>query len=403
MLFRSLAAILLGPWAAIIVMASVIGLQALLFQDGGLVVLGANITNMGLVTVGVGYVTFRLLMPIARRGTSGHVVAAGLAAWLSVVASAVACAVELGVSDTSPLSVALPAMVGVHVLIGLGEAAITAAARDGTFGILEEYQKRTPPEIQERVNRIVEQMASTFGSLAGVAVQQTLATVTSTLGFAFGFLVVPFWMFYAMRDRHFVGRTIVSTAPAEVREDVRRMLTISDRMLGRYVRAQLVLGVVVGVSVGVALALLGVDLSLGLGVWAGVTELIPIIGPWIGAIPGLIIIAATNPSLLPWVALTYLVVQQLENNLLVPRIQGQALDLHPALIIVLLVVGGAVWGFIGLVTVVPGTAILRELFWYVDRRLRGQSPDEAFAQSRLHNPALDGAPERDLEAIEAAG
>ena len=281
--------------------------------------------------------------------------------------------------------------------------AITAAARDGTFGILEEYQKRTPPEIQERVNRIVEQMASTFGSLAGVAVQQTLATVTSTLGFAFGFLVVPFWMFYAMRDRHFVGRTIVSTAPAEVREDVRRMLTISDRMLGRYVRAQLVLGVVVGVSVGVALALLGVDLSLGLGVWAGVTELIPIIGPWIGAIPGLIIIAATNPSLLPWVALTYLVVQQLENNLLVPRIQGQALDLHPALIIVLLVVGGAVWGFIGLVTVVPGTAILRELFWYVDRRLRGQSPDEAFAQSRLHNPALDGAPERDLEAIEAAG
>ena len=65
--------------------------------------------------------------------------------------------------------------------------------------------------------------------------------------------------------------------------------------------------------------------------------------------------------------------------------------------------GGAVWGFIGLVTVVPGTAILRELFWYVDRRLRGQSPDEAFAQSRLHNPALDGAPERDLEAIEAAG
>ena len=157
------------------------------------------------------------------------------------------------------------------------------------------------------------------------------------------------------------------------------------------------------IRLGALLFLLGVDLSLGLGVWAGVTELVPIIGPWVGAVPGLILIAATDLSLLPWVALVYFMVQQLENNFLVPRIQGQALDLHPALIIVLLVVGGAVWGFIGLVTVVPGTAILRELFWYVDRRLRGQSPDEAFAQSRLHNPALDGAPERDLEAIEAAG
>ncbi|MFA7248286.1 MAG: energy-coupling factor ABC transporter permease [Dehalococcoidia bacterium] len=123
----ALVAILLGPWAAMIVMAAVIGLQAVLFQDGGLVALGANITNMGVVTVAIGYLGFRLLSPLTR-GNAGYMLAAGIAAWLSVVVSSVLCAIELGVSGTSPLSVALPAMAGLHVLIGLGEAAITAAA-----------------------------------------------------------------------------------------------------------------------------------------------------------------------------------------------------------------------------------------------------------------------------------
>ena len=123
-----IAAILLGPWAAIIVMAAVVGLQALLFQDGGLVVLGANIFNMGILTVAVGYGTFRLLAPIARTGSAGFIAAAFIAAALSVEVSAIATALQLAVSGTSPLSVALPAMAGVHLLIGLGEGAITAAA-----------------------------------------------------------------------------------------------------------------------------------------------------------------------------------------------------------------------------------------------------------------------------------
>lgn len=124
----TLAAILLGPYAAVIVMASVMGLQALLFQDGGLVVLGANVFNMGILTIGVGYLTFRLLSPLAHRGTTGVIAASFAAAWLSVVVSSVAASVELGVSGTSPFNIALPAMVGVHLLIGLGEGAITAAA-----------------------------------------------------------------------------------------------------------------------------------------------------------------------------------------------------------------------------------------------------------------------------------
>jgi len=123
----ALAAALLGPWAAIIVMTAVVGLQGLLFQDGGLLVMGANIFNMGIVTVGLSTLLFRVARPFARGGT-GTLVVAFITAWLTVEVSASLAAVELAVSGTSPLAIALPAMVTVHALIGIGEGLITAAA-----------------------------------------------------------------------------------------------------------------------------------------------------------------------------------------------------------------------------------------------------------------------------------
>ena len=123
----ALAAALLGPWAGIIVMTSVIGLQALVFQDGGLVALGTNVVNMGITTALIGYLVLRLLAPLTR-SSGGLIGAAFVAAWLSVVVSSALCAVELAISGASPLNVALPAMVGVHIFIGIGEGLITAAA-----------------------------------------------------------------------------------------------------------------------------------------------------------------------------------------------------------------------------------------------------------------------------------
>lgn len=128
MLGGALAAILLGPWAAIIVMTSVVGLQAVLFQDGGIAALGVNIFNMGMLTAFVGYAIYRAAEPILRGNRTALLVTAFAAAWVSVEVAAVATSLQLAVSDSSPLDVALPAMVGVHALIGIGEGLITAAA-----------------------------------------------------------------------------------------------------------------------------------------------------------------------------------------------------------------------------------------------------------------------------------
>ena len=124
----ALAAILLGPLNAVLVIAVVLTIQCLGFGDGGLSALGTNVLNMGLVGGLGGYAAFALLRAVLPRTQRGFLVATAVAAWLSVVLGASACALELVASGTIALHVALPAMAGVHALIGIGEAIITAAA-----------------------------------------------------------------------------------------------------------------------------------------------------------------------------------------------------------------------------------------------------------------------------------
>lgn len=119
-----LAAVLVGPYAGAVVITIVLIVQCLIFQDGGLVALGANIFNMAIVGAMGGYVIYNFVRKVVG-DNKGIMAGAGIAAWLSVVVASCACAIELAVSGTSPLKIVLPAMAGVHMLIGVGEAAIT--------------------------------------------------------------------------------------------------------------------------------------------------------------------------------------------------------------------------------------------------------------------------------------
>ncbi|HEX5782087.1 MAG TPA: energy-coupling factor ABC transporter permease [Solirubrobacteraceae bacterium] len=124
----ALAAVLLGPWLACLVLAVVLFVQAFVFADGGITALGANVLNMGViggVVVGGLMLAARKALPNTRGALLG-VTAVG--AWLAVMAGAAACAAQLALSDTVPLATVLPAMLGVHSIIAIGEAVITVAA-----------------------------------------------------------------------------------------------------------------------------------------------------------------------------------------------------------------------------------------------------------------------------------
>lgn len=123
----ALAAILLGPWAGVLIMSCVLIVQCLIFQDGGLLALGANVLNMGIVASFAGYYLYRGTLWLAGEARRGELIGGFVAAWGSVFLASIFCAIELAASDTVPFSVALPAMAGWHALIAIGEGLITVA------------------------------------------------------------------------------------------------------------------------------------------------------------------------------------------------------------------------------------------------------------------------------------
>lgn len=128
LLGAALATILLGPWAAILVMTSVVSIQALLFQDGGLIALGANLFNMAIVGVFVSYAVTILFKKLIKNDRTSLFVGGTVSAWFSIFSASLACALELALSGTSPANIAVPAMASIHALIGIGESLITLGA-----------------------------------------------------------------------------------------------------------------------------------------------------------------------------------------------------------------------------------------------------------------------------------
>ncbi len=145
LLGAAIATILLGPWTAVLVMTCVVSVQALLFQDGGVLALGANIFNMGIVGVFVSYAVFKLMQKVLSKYGWGLFVSGFIAAWTSIFIASLACALELALSGTSPANIAIPAMGAIHALIGVGEGLITVGALTFLFATRKDLFQKTAP------------------------------------------------------------------------------------------------------------------------------------------------------------------------------------------------------------------------------------------------------------------
>jgi predicted PurR-regulated permease PerM len=150
-----------------------------------------------------------------------------------------------------------------------------------------------------------------------------------------------------------------------------------ESALAGYVRGQLLLSLIIGVSAGVGLWLLGIlgwaegmdRYALLFGAWVGVMELIPYLGPWLGAIPPVLYALIVDPVSAIWVTLLFLGIHQIEGHIVVPNVMGSALRLHPLLVIFGLLAGGEIYGLPGIFVALPLLAGLRALWEFIGERV----------------------------------
>ncbi|MFC1961768.1 AI-2E family transporter [Chloroflexota bacterium] len=230
---------------------------------------------------------------------------------------------------------------------------------------LEGIREQFPPEISQEVDKTLIESGVALGGSIRDALLGGITNMPRTFSNLLGFAALPFFLFYVLKDSERLKKILISPLPGGIAIHVRAIVTIIETVLGRYIRAQLLLGLVVAYFSFVGLLILDIPFAPALAIFAGISELIPTLGPWLGGAVAVIVTLAVSPEKVIWVIILYMAVQLVENYFLVPRIQSAYLRIHPAIMIVILVLGAYLAGFWGLLLAAPLAATVMEIVRYV--------------------------------------
>ena len=244
-----------------------------------------------------------------------------------------------------------------------------------------------PPGVREWIDGTIAGLQSGDGAVDPGILLPVVSSAGGLVAALFGYIILPVWAFYLLKDRIRLTQSFDRGLPATWRPDVWATIRIVERVFGQWVRGQLLLGVTVAIATFAGLMLLSqfVDPVFGryavlLSIIAGVLELLPIIGPIIAAVPAVLLAATAGLEATIASLVLYTAIQQVENYILVPKIQGDAVQLHPAAVIFALIIGGALAGLLGAILALPIAAALRDVVRYYFRRVGPPGEPNAMAQ-----------------------
>jgi predicted PurR-regulated permease PerM len=322
----------------------------------------------------------------------------GLPRWLAVL---VVYAISVGIVGLA-LAIAIPPLVQQIATFTTELPDIVKLIQYQLDHLNELYDRvGLPPELRTIADSIVAASLDAVHNLDISFLQPIIDSAASFVTSIFGYLILPAWLFFLLKDRPRLQAAMDRSLPETWRRDTWAIVGIVHEVFGKWVRGQLILGGVVGLASFIGLTLLGftVDPIFGrfavlLAIIAALGELIPIIGPIISAVPAVLLGLTAGPVPALAALLLYFGIQQVENNVLVPKIQSDAIDLHPSLVITALIIGGAIFGLLGAILALPVTAAFRDVFKYVFARA-----SEVGGTSEQERPSTAG----EVEAMEAAG
>ena len=234
-------------------------------------------------------------------------------------------------------------------------------------GWINSISASMPESIQTTITKLISDATTSLtGSITGATSGSGGGSLlTGAIGFIMGFSALPLFLFYLLKDSEKIQYGLASGMPPAVAKHSFNVLYIVESVLGRWIRQELLLGAVIGTMSLVGLLIIRVPFAPLLAIVNGICEMIPTVGPILGGAIMAIVTLALAPDKVIWVILLAVVIQLLENMILVPRIASSCMRIHPALILVLLVMGGYLWGLWGMVLAVPLTATMIELYKYV--------------------------------------
>lgn len=218
-------------------------------------------------------------------------------------------------------------------------------------------QMRDYLNLDKQLENISKYVQGAFNGLFGFLIQST--------GTIFDLAMTPLISFYYLKDKEKIKNLILKTFPLRYREFIKRLGRDVDKVLGGFIKGQLTVAAFVGILMGIGSLVIGIPYALTIGLVAGITNIIPFFGPWLGGILPTILAFIEKPVMALWAIALLIAVQQIESAFITPNVMSESVGIHPLLIIFSVLFFGSLFGIVGMILGVPLMAILLLVFGYI--------------------------------------
>lgn len=213
------------------------------------------------------------------------------------------------------------------------------------------------PVLPSNFNMLFDDLVNWAMGFVSVLLSKLLKSSMEIFQNLIGMIIVPFLTFYFLKDWRELRKMVINLFTHDVQPKAARILDEIGKTLSAYVRGLGKLSLISGFCIAVGTAIMGIELPLVLGFWAILAETVPVVGPLMGAVPAIFIAYEQSPESAFNVALFYIVYYQIDANILLPRVMGKNVDVHPVVLIISLLIGAKLFGILGMVFAVPVAAV----------------------------------------------
>ncbi len=252
-----------------------------------------------------------------------------------------------------------------------GIPAMIVAVQEAIPEIEKQYQlSLMPPEAKNFIARIIQDVGEYTLKLA----QFSLSAIFSFASTVVELIVVPFITFYMMKKGGYFVNVFIGIFPDRFHGHLQQLFKEIHFVLNAYIRGQLLLSAIMALVVFLGMWAMDIPYPLVIGLLAGMVEMVPLVGPIIGAIPPVLLGLLQGTSVMAKVILFYVIVQQLDSHFFMPKLMGSIIDVHPVAIIAGVLIGGQLFGVLGMMISVPMVAVLQILLrhmWFYNRYKKG--------------------------------
>ncbi|WP_245780826.1 AI-2E family transporter [Gracilibacillus orientalis] len=243
---------------------------------------------------------------------------------------------------------------------------------ENLFEMWQENQNIIPPQFENTIQNVTDN----FNQYAERITSSIIGVIGQIFSFVFAFFLIPFFLFFMLKDGYKFAPFVSKFLSASKERSFKTLTANINHTLASFIQGQFIVSVCVGVMLYIGYLIIRLEYSLSLALFGLIMNFIPFLGPFLSAIPAIIVGFFQEPIMALWATIVMVVAQQIESNLISPNVMGRALAIHPLTVITLILAAGGIAGFLGLLFIIPAYAVVKTIIAHFYREWKQKQPEE---------------------------